>query len=384
MVFGTQAKSKHPQIPLVNTWKKLHQHPNLWPRYFIREQIIRAIRKFFDDQNFHEVETPILIAHPPAESYLDVFSTTLLDRHRHPTTTYLSTSPEVPLKKLMVAGLGNCYSLTKSFRNMETQSTLHNPEFTILEWYRVGADYKDIMKDCEQLLLALYSYVIARSEATRQSIEIASPSERSRNDNVFVYQGKTINLSPPWERLTVAQSFAKWAHVDFDAFFDLETARAIAKKKGYQVHAKNTWEQLYDQIFLNEVEPHLGHKKPTILYEFPAVMGALAKKKWSDPRFAERFEFYIAGLELGDCYSELTDWKEQEERFKKELKEIKRLGKTMYDYDHDFIQSLKVGLPRCSGIAVGVDRLVMLFADTDDIADTLFFPGKEEFPLSGS
>lgn len=348
----------------MTTWRSLRSHPERWERYFIREKAVKSIRKFFDEQDFHEVETPLLIAHPPAESYLDVFQTTLLDRNRKATPAYLSTSPEVPLKKLMVAGLRNCYALTKSFRNMETQSTLHNPEFTILEWYRVGATYKDIMKDCEQLLLLM--------------------SQLIRGGSSFVYQGETIDVSPPWERLTVAQSFAKWANIDFDAFFDLQVARAVAKKKGYEVSPDNTWEELYDQIFLNEIEPHLGRGKPTILYEFPGVMGALAKKKLSDPRFAERFEFYIAGLELGDCYSELTDWKEQEERFKKEMKEVKRLGKTIYDYDHDFIEALKVGLPTCSGIAVGVDRLVMLLADTDDIADTLFFPGKEEFPLSES
>lgn len=346
----------------MKTWEKLHRDPSLWSRYFVREKVIKAIRKFFDEREFHEVETPLLIAHPPAESYLDVFQTTLFDRHRHPATAYVSTSPEVPLKKLMVAGLGNCYSLTKSFRNMETQSKLHNPEFTILEWYRIGADYKAIMKDCEALLLSINRLI--------------------NNGSSLVYQGKPINLTSPWERLTVAEAFQKWAHVNFDEFFDLETARTIVKKKGYQVHAKNTWEELYDQIFLNEVEPHLGHGKPTILYEFPGVMGALAKRKSSDPRFAERFEFYIAGLELGDCYSELTDWKEQEKRFKKELIEIKRLGKTMYDYDHDFIKALKVGLPKCSGIAVGVDRLIMLLANVADIADTLFFPAKEDFSLS--
>ena len=345
----------------MKTWQRLKAHPELWDRYFVREHTIRAIRHFFDSQQFHEVETPILIAHPPAESYLDVFKTTLLNRQRRANDAYLSTSPEVPLKKLMVAGLGNCYAVTKSFRNMETQGNLHNPEFTILEWYRVGSDYKDIMNDCEELVLDLHN-----------------------KNNTLMYQGNSIDLAPPWERLTVAESFAKWAHVDFDAFFDLPTAMRIAKEKGYQVTPTNTWEELYDQIFLNEIEPHLGRKKPTILYEFPASMGALAQKKKTDPRFAERFEFYIAGLELGDCYSELTDAGEQEERFQKELVEIKRLGKTFYDYDHDFIEALKVGLPTCSGIAVGVDRLIMLLSDTTDIADTLFFPSKEEFPLSES
>ncbi len=340
----------------MKTWRKLHDNPALWERYFIREKTLRAIRNFFASQTFHEVETPTLIAHPPAESYLDVFETTILDRNRHPTKAYLATSPEVALKKLMVAGLGNCFALTKSFRNMETQSNLHNPEFTILEWYRVGAGYTRIMEDCQQLLRHIFG-------------------------KTLVYQGKTIDLSGGWERVTVERAFKTYADVNFDEFFDFERAAAIAKQKGYAVEAKTTWEELYNQIFLNEIEPKLGQTRPTIVYEFPAAMAALAKKKTSDPRFAERFEFYIAGLELGDAYSELTDPVEQEKRFKKELEEIKRLGKTSYDYDLDFIEALRVGLPACSGIAVGVDRLIMLQSDVTDIADVLLFPAKEEFGI---
>ncbi len=339
----------------MKTWQKIHKNPELWDRYFVRERVIKATRAFFDAQKFHEVETPILIAHPPAESYLDVFETTLLDRSRNPKKAYLSTSPEVPLKKLMVAGLGNCYAITKSFRNMETQSKLHNPEFTILEWYRIGVDYLKLMEDCEQLV------------------------EKLAGTTSLTYQGQMIDLSAPWERMTVAESFAKYAGVNFDEFLDLKKAKEIALKKGYTVEQGTTWEQLYNQIFLNEVEPHLGIGKPTILCEFPGSMGALAKKKASDPRFAERFEFYIAGLELGDCYSELTDPMEQEKRFDSELEEIKKSGKTTYDYDQDFIEALKIGLPTCSGIAVGLDRLIMLLANVTDIADTLLFPASEEF-----
>lgn len=337
----------------MKTWQRLHDTPKLWDGYFVRERVTKSIRAFFDGEKFHEIETPILIPHPPAESYLDVFETTLLNRQRQPTKAYLSTSPEVPLKKLMVAGLGNCFSLTKSFRNTETDSHTHNPEFTILEWYRVGADYFAIMDDCEKLVQMI------------------------AGGNTIAYQGKQIDISSPWERMTVAEAFKKYADVNFDDFFD--RAEVIVQKKGYKVEKNSTWEQLYNQIFLNEVEPHFGHSKPTIVYEFPGELAALAKKKGSDPRFAERFEFYIAGLELGDAYSELTDPVEQEVRFKKELAELKRLGKTTYDYDHDFIEALKVGLPKCSGIAVGVDRLVMLLADTKNIADTLFFPAGEEF-----
>lgn len=345
----------------MRTWRKLKDNPELWSQYFIREKVLRTIRTFFYQRQFHEVETPLVIAHPPAESYVDVFETTLLDRHRNPKNAYLSTSPEVSLKKLLVAGIGNCFSLTKSFRNMETQSKLHNPEFTILEWYRIESDYTALMTDTEELIRTLNRCV---------------DSERA---DTLIYKGHSVDISPPWERITVADSFKRWAGIDFNEFLDLNQARKIASGKGYKVEEKNTWEELYNQIFLNEVEPKLGFKRPVILYEFPGSMAALSKKKESDTRFAERFEFYIAGLELGDAYSELTDWKEQELRFINEIEEIKRLGKTTYDFDQDFIEALRVGLPECSGIAVGVDRLIMLLADVDSIEDTMFFPVGELF-----
>ncbi len=350
----------------MKTWQKLKENPLLWQQYFVRERVLRAIRLFFEGQGFHEVETPILIGHPPAESYLEVFETSLLDRNRNKTRAYLSTSPEVPLKKLLVAGIGNCFSVTKSFRNMETQSITHNPEFTILEWYRVGVGYTEIMKDCEDLLLFINTYLL-------RSLEISN----GRTTKELLYQHAHVDLSKSWERLTVTEAFNKWAHIDFNEFLDEQKARIIARKKGYAVEIHTTWEALFNQIFLNEIEHNLGRGKPTILYEFPSVMGALARKKDSDPRFAERFEFYIEGLELGDCYGELTNWKEQDSRFKEELRAIKRAHRTTYEYDHNFIDALKVGMPQCSGIAVGVDRLIMLFADTEKIQDTLFFPIEE-------
>lgn len=351
----------------MSTWRTLREHPELWERYFIREKVIAAIRRFFQDRQFHEIETPLLIARPPAESYLDVFETTLFDRNRNPQRAYLSTSPEVSLKKLIVAGLGDCFSLTKSFRNMETQSNLHNPEFTMIEWYRVGASYTNIMEDCEELILYVNTYLRHLRDARDAQLQTK-----------LIYQGRPVDLSRPWDRVSVIDAFAKWAKVDFEAFLGLANAKRISQEKGYTVDATTTWEQLYNQIFLNEVEPHLGRGKPTILFDFPAAMAALCRRR-PDSRFAERFEFYIEGLELGDCYGELTDATEQEERFKKEMMEIARLGKTSYEYDHDFIDALRVGLPQCSGIAVGIDRLVMLFADVTDIADVLFFPGRELF-----
>ncbi len=350
----------------MKTWQKLIKNPSLWQQYFVRERVLQAIRLFFEGQGFHEVETPLLIRHPAAESYLEVFETTLLDRNRNKTSLYLSTSPEVPLKKLLVAGIGNCFSVTKSFRNMETHSETHNPEFTILEWYRVGAHYTEVMKDCEDLLLFINTYLL-------RSLETSD----GRTTKDLLYQDAHVNLSKPWERLTVAEAFLKWAKINFDDFLNSNQAKKIASEKGYTVETHTTWEELFNQIFLNEIESHLGRGKPTILYEFPSAMGALARKKDSDPRFAERFEFYVEGLELGDCYGELTDWKEQEARFEEELRVIKNAGRTTYDYDHNFIEALKVGMPATSGIAVGVDRLIMLFANTKKIQDTLFFPIEE-------
>lgn len=355
----------------MKTWQRLRAHPELWERYFVREKILTAIRRFFFDRAFHEVETPHVTGSLPPESYLDIFETTLLDRQRRPRRAFLPTSPEPFLKKLLVAGIGNCFALPKSFRNTEDQSKTHNPEFTILEWYRVNADYTDIMRDCEELLVFINTYM-QRSLATQGATKSTD----------LVYRGKRVDLKSPWERLSMVEAFRRYAKMDLTRALTLTKIIPIAKKKGYRVDAHVVWEELYDQVFLNEVEPHLGRGKPTILYDYPAAVAALSRTKKSDPRFAERFEFYIEGLELGDAYTELTDWKEQLARFKLEDEERRRQGKVEHPIDMDFIEALKAGMPLAGGIAVGVDRLIMLFADVTDIADTMFFPARELFARS--
>ncbi len=297
---------------------------------------------------------------------MDVFETTLLDRQRKPTRAFLPTSPEPFLKKLLVAGIGNCFTITKSFRNTESQSKTHNPEFTILEWYRVGADYTDIMKDCEELIVFINTYLLRSKHMVR-------------NTRKLVYQGATVDLSAPWERITMSQAFKKFAGIPTEVFLSEPKLLAAAKRRGYRVEKGDDWEELFNQIFLNEIEPKLGRGKPIIMYDYPVALAALSKKKKSDPRFAERFEFYIEGLELGDAYSELTDWTEQLERFHDESEEQQRLGKLAHPVDLDFINALKVGMPTTGGIAVGVDRLIMLFSDVTDIADTMFFPARDLF-----
>jgi lysyl-tRNA synthetase class 2 len=353
----------------MKTWENLKANPELWERYFVRENVLTAIRRFFLDRKFHEVETPYLTGSLPPESYLDVFETTLLDRNRKPQKAFLPTSPEPFLKKLLAAGIGNCFAIPKSFRNTEDMSLTHNPEFTILEWYRVGSDYRDIMRDCEDLLVFINTYLIRsreKSNSTQKATEL-------------IYQGKTINISPPWERISMCDAYHKYAGINLYEALNIKTLKPIAEAKGYHVGPGDTWEELFNQIYLNEIEPHLGHGRPTIVYDYPVALAALSRKKPSDPRFAERFEFYIEGLELGDAYSELTDWQEQKSRFISEQKAQERLKKTVHPIDTDFINALKSGMPDAGGIAVGVDRLIMLFADTTDISDTLFFPGKDLF-----
>lgn len=362
----------------MKTWQKLKKNPSLWQRYFVREKVIQAIREFFLKQHFHEVETPLLVSSVIPESYLEVFETHLLDRNRKKKRMFLTVSPEVSIKKLLAAGIGNCFEITKSFRNTETDSNLHNPEFTILEWYRVEATYKDIMEDCERLLVFIYK----KLEGVK----------KTDTDAIISYQGKNINLSPPWERISVPEALEKYTNISFDEItqknatakdcdtFPVNKIIRIAKKKGYSVDKNDTWEMLFNQIYLNEIEPHLGtHGKPTITYDYPRPLAALARIKAADPRLAERFEFYIAGLELGDCYSELTDYEEQKKRFAEEQEVRRRKGKTAVVPDRDFLHAIKAGLPKCSGIAVGIDRLVMLFADVKSVNDTLYFPIDELF-----
>ncbi|OGG26901.1 EF-P lysine aminoacylase GenX [Candidatus Gottesmanbacteria bacterium RIFCSPLOWO2_01_FULL_39_12b] len=330
---------------------------NLINNLILREKIIDAVREYFKLEKFHEVETPLLVPSVIPESYLENFTTILFDRRRRRKKMFLTASPESSLKKIIVAGLGNCFEITRSFRNGETDSLLHSPEFTILEWYRVGADYKEIMKDCENLF-------------NKISINLGI------NNSNISYGNTKIDLAPPWEKITVSKALKKYAMVDFDditGINSLKRIKKIATDKGYNVSKNNTWEVTFNQIFLNEVEPHLGtNGRPTIIYDYPAILAALAKLKKDDPRLAQRFELYIAGLELGDCYTELTDWKEQNYRFKNELKLIRKSNKNKVVQDDTLIKALKRGLPDCSGMAMGIDRVVMLFGDIKDIKDTKF------------
>ncbi len=345
--------------------RDLKRNKSAWIPYFQREEIIKQIRYFFTGKKFHEVQTPLLVSSVIPESYLDVFTTYSIDRNDKKKKLFLTTSPEASIKKMLVGGVGSCFEITKSFRNKESGSDFHLLEFTILEWYRVKANYNNVMKDCEDLVLHLV-----------KSLKNAFPKSKNIINNTTIqFHEKTIDLSRPWKRISVTDSFKEYADINYDDIDSLKKITKVVKQKGYTVNQNDTWEIIFHQIFFNEVEPKIKKEdKPVILYDYPKEMAALSEIKKEDPRFSERFELYIGGLELGDCYTELTDYKEQEERFIMEVKKIKKLKKTEVVKDDDFINALKLGMPKSSGIAVGVDRLIMLLTNAKTIQDTLLFP----------
>jgi lysyl-tRNA synthetase class 2 len=327
----------------MKTWQRIKNNPKLMEKYLVREKVIDTIRSFFKDQGFHEVFTPVLVPIPSIEPNLEVFETEPRTFKGLKRKGFLIMSPEFSIKKLLAAGIGNCFEITKCFRNEEEVSPLHNPEFTMLEWYRINTDYTGVMKDFEHLFREILRKVDPKVDLSK-----------------WEYQGKDYDLSLPWPRISFEEAFAKYA------------GRKIGDVKD---------EDFY-KIFFNEIEPKLREtKRPAIIYDYPISQAALARPKASDGRFAERFEVFLAGVELGNCFSELTDANEQKKRFESDLAERKRQGKIDYPIDEDLIEALKEGIPAVSGIAVGVDRLIMLAADAPTIAETMFFPGGELFDL---
>jgi len=336
--------------------------PNNLPEWFFsdkkkdiflkRSKIIGAVREFFIKKNFIEVETPALLETPDPNPNIQPF-TTLYTENKNSKKYFLSASPEHAMKIILCSGFGNIFQITKFFRNGET-SELHNPEFTGLEWYEVNTDYHKTMETCEELFFSVAKKVLG------------TPAIR--------YQGKKIDLTPPWERISVREAFIKFAQIDLYECETLENFKKIAACKG-EVHIseEETWESLYFKVYLHYVERKLTGPKPIFLTEYPAKLSSLARKKNTDNRVVERFEVFAGGMELGNAFSELNDPIEQEERFIKDLR-IKYNTSKDLPVDYKLINAIKQGMPPCGGIALGIDRLVMLLLDCPSISDVVFFP----------
>jgi elongation factor P--(R)-beta-lysine ligase len=323
-----------------------------------RARILEAIRRFFGERGFVEVETPALQQSPGLEPHLMAFATELQEPGAGPRPIFLHTSPEFAMKKLLVAGVPRLFQLAHCFRNGE-RGRVHHPEFTMLEWYRAGADYRDLMADCEALLRA----ALAAAGAPH-----------------FTWQGKTADPARPWTYISVAEAFERFCGIDLLATAhdplapSLETLAAAARPLGIAPHEGDAWEDLFFRIFLERIEPLLGIGAPAILYDYPISMAALARAKPEDARVAERFELYVGGLELANAFGELTDAAAQRRRFVADQgKKQARYG-TAYPIDEDFLAALEHGMPESAGIALGLDRLVMLASGAERIEDVLWAP----------
>ena len=311
-----------------------------------RAKIIAGIRRFFDAKGFVEVETPLMVPQPGMEPHLEAFQTMYEMRQ-----FYLHTSPEYAMKRLLAGGFERIYQICKVFRH-EPVGRMHTPEFTMLEWYRAYADYTDIMVDTE--------YLIAELAADLYGEPVVRTDECA------------VDLTPPWERLSVREAMLRYAGVTADPY--LETAAFIRQAGHETVDRDDPPDVAFFKVFLDRVEPHLGVQKPAILYDYPAPMAALAKRKSNAPDLAERFEVYIAGVELCNAFTELNDPDEQRQRLEEEAAQRVKEGNPAYPIDERFLAALEYGMPPSGGIALGVDRLVMLLTGASSIGEVMAFP----------
>ncbi|MBU1130266.1 hypothetical protein KKE45_03010, partial [Patescibacteria group bacterium] len=256
-------------------------------------------------------------------------------------------------------GIGNCCSISKTFRDSESVGPNHNLEFTLLEWYEINKNYKHIAKTTQNLILKTHQHIQAR---------INKPPT-----NILQYQNLSIDLTPPWPIFTLKELFKKYANIDLAKNLTLSQIKKTARKKGYNTKNIKTWEPLYNQILLNKIEPNLPKNKPAFIFNYPTRLSPFCIPCKNHPGFSQRFELYMAGMELANAYSELTNAKILENNFKKELKFRQKHNLPTHPYDKELIKATE-NFPKCTGIALGIERLAMLFANTTKIENVLYFP----------
>jgi lysyl-tRNA synthetase class 2 len=301
--------------PLARRKKTLQQRAN----------ILQAIRDFFIAQGFFEVETPHRIPAPAPESHIDAIASG---------SWFLHTSPELCMKRMMAAGCEKIFQICRCWREGERGSQ-HIPEFTLLEWYHSGIDYRMLMEECATLIQTVASKVGLGEK--------------------IIFRDQAIDLASPWERISVREAFHEYA----------KTSMEEALKIGG-----------FDEIMVKDIEPRLGLGRPAFIYDYPAQRGALARLKSEDQTVAERFELYIGGLELANGFSELVDEEEQRKRFHQENENRRTLGKPIYPVPERFLSELEE-MPPSAGIALGIDRLVMVFLDAPSIDEVVAFTPEE-------
>ena len=333
------------------------RHAARKPRLLARNRIVRAVRAWFEERDFVEADTAALQVSPGNETHLHAFGTAAIGPDGTSTPLFLHTSPEFAAKKLLAAGEERLFTLAHVFRNRE-RGVLHHPEFTMLEWYRAGAGYEEVMRDTAALVA-----LAAETGGLRRA----------------TFRTRACDLAANPERVTVAEAFRDLADIDIlatlaaDGTPDRDALAAECRRTGIRFAPDDTWSDLFSRILVERIEPHLGHGRPTILDRYPVEEAALARPAPDDPRVAERFELYACGVELANGFGELTDAAEQRRRFAHAMDEKARLYGERYPLDEDFLDAL-AHMPPASGVALGLDRLVMLATGAANVADVIWTP----------
>jgi lysyl-tRNA synthetase class 2 len=331
-------------------------HADRRPALIGRARIVAALRGWFAARDFVEVETASLQVSPGNETHLHAFATDLVAPQGTSARRYLRTSPEFACKKLLSAGEPRIVEFARVFRNRE-RGALHAPEFTMLEWYRARAPYEALMEDCAAIIA-----LAAEAAGTRR----------------LVFRGREIDPFAAPEFLTVVEAFGRYAAIDLTASLsaqgpDRERFAASATAAGIRLADDDNWGDIFSRVLVERIEPRLGLGRATVLYEYPAALSALARPKPSDPRVAERFELYACGVELANGFGELNDPVEQRRRLAAEMAEKERIYGERYPLDEDFLAAL-VQMPPASGVALGLDRLVMLATGAPHIDHVMWTP----------
>jgi lysyl-tRNA synthetase class 2 len=343
------------EIDQPSPWWSPTRHADRKPFLMARGAITKAVRAWFDEQGFTEVETAILQVSPGNETHLHAPRTELTRADGSHATRYLRTSPEFAAKKLLAAGEEKIFEFARVFRDRE-RGDLHLPEFTMLEWYHAHATYDAVMAD---------------------SIVVIAHAAQATGMGRFSFRGKTADPFAEPELLTVAAAFERFAGIDLLATIangegDRAELAAAAKAR-VRIADDDTWSDIFSKVLVEHVEPNLGQGRLTVLFEYPTPEAALARTKASDPRVAERFEVYACGVELANGFGELTDAAEQRHRFNLAMDEKARRYGERYPLDEDFLAAV-AQMPEASGIALGFDRLVMLASGALRIDQVVWTP----------
>jgi elongation factor P--(R)-beta-lysine ligase len=336
-------------------WWSPPRHADVKPFLQARGAISKAVRGWFDEQGFTEVETAILQVSPGNETHLHAPRTELVDADGTRLTRYLRTSPEFACKKLLAAGEPRIFEFARVFRDRE-RGPLHLPEFTMLEWYRAGATYDAVMAD---------------------TIVVIAHAAQATGIGQFSFRGRIADPFAEPELLTVAAAFERFAGIDLLATIaggeGDRAGLAAAAKERVRITDDDTWSDIFSKVLVEHIEPNLGQGRLTVLFEYPVPEAALARAKASDPRVAERFEIYACGVELANGFGELTDAAEQRRRFTESMDEKQRRYGERYPLDDDFLDAV-AQMPASSGVALGFDRLVMLASGALKIDQVVWTP----------